>query len=52
MDEINELIESIMIDVAEEGLGAAAGMALLWGLFFGGTFAAFTGIINLLASTI
>lgn len=52
MDEINELIESLMIDVGEEGIGATAGIGLLWGLFFTGTFAGFAGILNLLASTI
>jgi len=52
MNELNELIESLMIDVAEEGIGATAGIGLLWGLFFTGAFAAFSGIINLLASTI
>lgn len=52
MDELNELIESIMIDVAEEGLGATAGIGILWGLFFAGTFAGFAGVLNLLASTI
>ena len=52
MDELNELIESLMIDVAEEGIGATAGIGLLWGLFFTGAFAAFSGILNLLASTI
>ncbi len=52
MNELNELIEGLMIDVAEEGIGATAGIGLLWGLFFTGAFAAFSGIINLLASTI
>lgn len=52
MDELNEIIEALMIDVAEEGIGATAGIGLLWGLFFMGTFAAFGEILNLLASTI
>jgi len=52
MDELNELIESMMIDVAEEGIGATAGIGLLWGLFLTGSFAGFSGILNLLASTI
>lgn len=52
MDELNEIIETLMIDVAEEGLGASAGIGLLWGLFFASMFAGFTGILNLLASTI
>ncbi len=52
MNELNELIESFMIDVAEEGTGATAGIGLLWGVFFAGAYASFSGIINLLASTI
>lgn len=52
MDELNQLIESFMIDVLEEGIGTTAGMGLLWGLFFAGTFAGFAGLLNLLASTI
>ena len=52
MNELNELIESLMIDVAEEGVGATAGIGLLWGVFFTGAYASFSGIINLLASTI
>ena len=52
MDEWNELIESLFIDVAEEGVGTTAGIGFLWGLFFGGVFAAFEGIMSLLVSTI
>lgn len=52
MDELNELIESLMIDVAEEGIGATAGIGLLWGLFFIGSFDVFSGILELLVSTI
>ena len=52
MDELNELIESLLVDVAEEGLGATAGIGLLWALFFAGTFVGFAGMLNLLASTI
>lgn len=52
MEELNELIESLMIDVAEEGMGATAGMGLLWGLFFAGAYAEFSEILNLLVSTI
>lgn len=50
MNELNELIETIMVDVAEEGIGTTAGMGLLWGLFFCGAFAGFTGLLNLLVS--
>ena len=52
MDELNELIESLMIDVAEEGIGTTAGIGLMWGLFFGGAFALFQGLLELLASTV
>lgn len=52
MEELNELIESLLIDVAEEGIGTSVGIGLLWGLFFAGAFAGFTGILTLLSSTI
>ena len=52
MDEINELLESLMIDIAKEGMGTAAGIGLLFGLFLGGTFASFSEVIDLLVSTI
>lgn len=52
MEELNELIESMMIDVAEEGVGATAGIGLLWGLFFGGAFTLFKGLLELLAGTV
>lgn len=50
--ELNELVESIIVDVAEEGVGTTAGIGLLWGFFFCGTFAAFAGILELLSSAI
>lgn len=52
MEELSELIESLMIDVAEEGIGATAGIGLMWGLFFGGAVALFQGLLELLASTV
>ena len=52
MDEINQIIESLIIDVAEEGVGTSAGIGLLWTLFFGGAFAAFQRILTLLAGTV
>ena len=52
MEELNELIESLMIDVAEEGIGTTAGIGLMWGLFFGGAFMLFQGLLELLASTV
>ena len=50
MDELNEIIEGLIIDVAEEGAGTAAGIGLLWGLFLCGSYAVFTDLMNLLAS--
>ena len=52
MELLNEQIESLLLDVGIEGLGTAAGMALLWGCFFGGTFALFHSLLDLLAGTI
>ena len=52
MEELNELIESLLIDVGEEGIGATAGIGLMWGLFFGGAFALFKGLLELLAGTV
>lgn len=52
MNELNELIESMLIDIGAEGVGATAGIGLLWGLFFGGTYTLFQGLLELLASTI
>ena len=52
MDELNELIESFFIDVGIEGIGTTAGIVLLWGLFFGGTFALFKDLLELLAGIV
>ena len=52
MEELNELIDAFFLDVALEGIGTAAGIALMWGLFFGGAYALFQRILELLASTI
>ena len=52
MELLNEQIESMLLDVGLEGLGTASGIALLWGCFFGGTFALFHELLNLLAQTI
>lgn len=52
LDELNQLIESIMIDVASEGTGSAFGIIIMWGLFFGGTFAVFSALMSLLASMV
>ena len=52
MEVLNELMESILLDIGVEGLGTAAGITLLWGCFFGGAFALFHGILELLASTV
>ena len=52
LEEMKEILETMIIDIASEGMGTAMGMALMWGLFFGGTFTVFYGIMTLLASTI
>lgn len=52
LEELNELLEGIMIDIASEGMGTAFGYVLMWGMFFGGTFAVFYGLMELLSSTI
>ena len=52
LKELNEIIEGVTIDIASEGMGTAVGMALMWSLFFGGTFTVFYWIMTLLASTI
>ena len=52
MELFNELIESLLIDNGLEGLGTAAGIALLWGCFFCGAFVVFHDLLELLASTI
>jgi len=52
MEEINEFIEMIFVDAGLEGIGCTVGMGLLWAIFFGGAFAIFREIINLLVYTI
>ena len=52
LEELNQLIEAMMVDIASEGIGTAFGIALMWGLFFGGTFAVFYGLMTLLSSTV
>ena len=52
MEELNELIEALMIDVAEEGMGTTAGIGLISGLFLGGTYVLFQELLELLASTV
>ena len=52
MNELNELIESMLIDVGVEGIGTTAGIALLWGMFFCGSVALFVGVLELLIGTI
>lgn len=50
MDDLNELIEALMIDVAEEGIGTTAGIALLWGVFIGGLYIGLSELLTLLVS--
>lgn len=52
MEEINELIESLLIDVGIEGIGTTFGIGLMWGLFFTGGFAVFHMVLETLVSTI
>ena len=52
MEVLNEWIESMMLDVGLEGVGTAAGLALLWGCFFAGTYSLFHSVLHLLTSTI
>ena len=52
LEELNELLEGMMIDIASEGMGTVVGMAFLWGLFFCGTFAGFHKLMILLSSTL
>lgn len=52
MEDLNDLIEGVMVDILQEGVGATAGIALMWGLFFAGSSALFSGVLTLLASTI
>ena len=50
MNEINQLIESTILDVAEEGMGATAGIGILWGIFIGGGVSAFSSLLQILSS--
>lgn len=52
MEDICDLLEGLMMDVLNEGLGATAGIALMWGMFFAGTYALFSGLLTLLAGTV
>lgn len=52
MDEINEFLETILLDVGAEGIGCSAGISILWALFFGGAFLTFREILNCLVYTI
>ena len=52
MEELNELIVSMLADNGMEGLGTAAGIGLLWGCFFQGSYVLFGRLLELLASTI
>ena len=38
LEELNELVEGMIIDITSEGMGTTIGVALMWGMFFGGTF--------------
>ena len=51
MNELNEIIEHLMIDIGLEGIGTAAGIGLMWGLMFGGSFFLFHGLLELLVAS-
>lgn len=52
MNELNELIESTFLDAGVEGIGTTAGVGLMWGMFFCGSFALFKELLALLVSTV
>ena len=52
MEELNEWIESMMLDTGLEGVATAAGIGMLWGCFFGGGYALFHSLLELLAGTV
>ena len=52
LDDLNDMIEGLFIDVVSEGMGTTFGYILMWGMFFGGTFALFSGLMTLLAGTV
>lgn len=52
LEELNELLEGMIIDIASEGMGTTFGLILMWGMFFGGTFTVFHDLMTLLSSTI
>lgn len=52
LEELNELVEGMIIDITSEGMGTTIGVVLMWGMFFGGTFAMFTRLMQLLSSTV
>jgi hypothetical protein len=52
METLNEIVEGVIIDIASEGMGTTMGFILMWGMFFGGTYAVFHEFMLLLSSTI
>ena len=52
MEALNEQIVSLLMDSGLEGVGASAGIGLLWGCFFHGSYELFGRLLELLASTI
>ena len=52
MEQLNEIIDGLAVDIVSEGMGTTFGYILMWGLFFGGTYALFSGFMNLLSSAV
>lgn len=52
LEELNELMESIIIDIASEGMGTALGLILMWSGFFCGTYTLLNGLMTLLSSAV
>ena len=52
MEGLNELIESMFLDIGIEGVGTATGIGMLWSSFFGGSFVLLHELLELLVGTI
>lgn len=52
LEELNEIMESIIVDIASEGMGTTLGLILMWSGFFGGTYTLLNGLMTLLSSAV
>ena len=52
LDELNDLLEGNIIDIVCEGIGTVMGIALLWGLFWGGMFDFVCKLMAVLSSSV